>query len=59
MPEKITWQFFDTLHAVAGKNYVLELDLQPGPTPLEQFHPRLGIARVNFKAAGPRGPTCQ
>jgi hypothetical protein len=48
MPEKLTWQFFDAFHAVAGTNYILELDLQSGPASLEQSHPRLGIVK-SFK----------
>jgi hypothetical protein len=46
MPEKITWQFFSTFHAEAGKDYVVEVDLPPSNIPLERFHPRLEIMKT-------------
>ena len=46
MSDKITWQFFDTFHAEAGRDYVVELDLPPSNIPLERFHPRLKIMKT-------------
>lgn len=52
LPEPIAWQFYQEVCAPAGKNYVLELNLQPSPAPLEWFHPRVGIVK-DWKRTSP------